>query len=335
MPERFPAENRKMADYLRTLPGQVLQGYAIGAAVKLPPHYLEASQILFCGVGGSAIGMDILAQAMKNFCRVPFQVHRGEGLPRWAGPRTLVVLTSYSGDTAETLHALEEALGRKSRILCVTSGGRLQKLAEQKKLPCVRIPEGMPPRTAVGYLTFALAAVMAKGRWIQFSARDAERTQSSAAPIIARAEALARQLKNKMVFLYGDGSLFEVTLKRWRAQLAENAKTLCSANVMPEMFHNEIEGWKNPGFLPARSAVVCFRDSAESPAYRKKTDLALRLIKNSGAQVITLRAPREGLPLEKAFSLIALGDWVSFELAKLYGEDPVDIPVIRKIKTAG
>lgn len=332
MAERFLKQNEKMRAYLETLPEQVPQGYSLGAALKLPKSYLAASQILFCGVGGSAIGMDILAQAMKDVCPVPFLVHRGEKLPRWTSPETLIVLTSYSGDTAETLGAFREALRIKARIVVVTSGGRLAALARKKKLPCVQIPAGMPPRTAVGYLTFALAAVLAQGGWIRFSAKDARRVQKSAERSISKAASLARMIAGKFVFLYGDSSVFEVTMKRWRAQLAENAKALCSSNVMPEMFHNEIEGWKHPSFLPSRSVVLCFRDAVEPEGERRKTDLALKLIKASGAKVLTVRAPHSGPPLEKAFSLIALGDWVSFELARIYGVDPVDIPVIRKIK---
>lgn len=324
-------QNAAMKSYLQSLPEQVQRGYALGEALKLPARYLSAKQILFCGVGGSAIGMDILAQAMRESCRIPFSVHRGDKLPRWVGPETLVVLTSCSGDTRETLEALREAEKRSARILAVTSGGVLAREASRKKFPCVLIPSGMPPRTAVGYLTFALGGVLVKGGWVDFSAREAAAVSAVIPRLISKAASLARQLRGRMIFLYGEGASFEVVMKRWRAQFAENSKTLCSYHSMPEMFHNEMEGWSFPEFLPEKSAVIFFRDRKEPRELRAKTDLAVKFVKASGALVFSVISP-EASSFRKVFPLIAFGDWVSFELARLNKVDPIEIPVIRKIK---
>jgi len=331
MAKELEKQNAAMRSYLQSLPEQVKQGYALGAALKLPARYLSAKQILFCGVGGSAIGMDILAQAMNESCRIPFSVHRGDNLPRWVGSETLVVLTSCSGDTRETLEALREAESRSARVLAVTSGGVLAREASRKKFPCVLIPSGMPPRTAVGYLTFALGGVLVKGGWVDFSAREAAAVSAAIPKMVSKAASMARLLRGRMIFLYGDGGSFEVVMKRWRAQFAENAKTLCSYHSTPEMFHNEMEGWSFPKFLPEKSAVIFFRDRKEPRGLRVKTDLAVKFVKASGALVLSVTSS-ETSSFRKVFPLIAFGDWVSFELARLNKVDPIEIPVIRKIK---
>lgn len=331
MARNHEKQNAAMRVYLQSLPEQVKRGYALGAAAKLPARYLSSKQILFCGVGGSAIGMDILAQAMKGSCAIPFSVHRGDKLPRWVGPETLVILTSCSGDTRETLEALREAESRGARLLAVTSGGILAREASWKKFPCVLIPSGMPPRTAVGYLTFALGGVLVKGGWVDFSAREAAAVSAAIPKMVSKAASIARQLRGRMIFLYGESASFEVVMKRWRAQFAENSKALCSYHSTPEMFHNEMEGWSFPEFLPEKSAVVFFRDRKESRELKAKTDLAVKFIKASGALVLSVTSP-EVPSFRKIFSLIAFGDWVSFELARLYNVDPIEIPVIRKIK---
>lgn len=324
-------QNAAMRSYLQSLPEQVTRGYALGSALKLPARYLSAKQILFCGVGGSAIGMDILAQAMRDSCGIPFSVHRGDKLPRWVGSETLVVLTSCSGDTRETLEALSEAENRSARILAVTSGGVLAREASRKKFPCVLIPSGMPPRTAVGFLTFALGGVLAKGGWVDLSAREAAEVSTVIPKMVSKAASMARRLKGRMIFIYGEGASFEAVMKRWRAQFAENAKTLCSYHSTPEMFHNEMEGWSFPKFLPEKSAAIFFRDRKEPRDLRVKTDLAVKCLKASGALVLCVTSP-EASSFRKIFPLIAFGDWVSFELARLNKVDPIEIPVIRRIK---
>ncbi len=331
MARELEKQNAAMRSYLQSLPEQVTRGYALGEALKLPARHLSVKQILFCGVGGSAIGMDILAQAMRESCPIPFSVHRGDNLPRWVGSQTLVVLTSCSGDTRETLEALREAENRSARVLAVTSGGVLAREASRKKIPCVLIPSGMPPRTAVGYLTFALGGVLVKGGWVDFSAREAAAVSAVIPKMVSKAASMARRLKGRMIFLYGEGASFEVVMKRWRAQFAENSKTLCSYHSTPEMFHNEMEGWSFPEFLPEKSAVIFFRGGKEPRELRAKTDLAVKRIKASGARVFSVASP-EASSFRRVFPLIAFGDWVSFELARLNKVDPIEIPVIRKIK---
>ncbi len=320
-----------MKAYLEALPGQVAHGYALGKKTPLPSEFSKVRQIVFCGIGGSAIGMDILAQAMHGICPIPFSVHRGPGLPGWVSREALVVLTSYSGDTQETLDVLKEAVSRKAHLLAVTSGGRLAREARKRKFPWVEVPSGMPPRCAVGLLTFSLAAVLSRGGWLKFTASDIADVQKALASGLSKARSLAGKLKGRMIFLYGDSASFDVVMKRWRAQFAENAKTLASHQGMPEMFHNEIEGWSFPSFLPGKSAVIVFQDPQESPAAQKKAALALRMINGQGAKVIRLK-PQGKTPFEKMFSLIALGDWTSYELARLNQVDPVAIPKIRRIK---
>ncbi len=324
-------KSEEMRRYLEALPGQVAEGYALGRATRLPADFSKVRKIIFCGVGGSAIGMDILAQAMHGVCPIPFMVHRGPGLPEWVGNDTLVVLTSYSGDTQETLDVLKEALSRKAYLLAVTSGGCLAREAAGRKFPWIEVPSGFPPRCAVGILTFSLASALSRAGWLKFGQSDVAVIQKAIRSNISEARAIAKKLKGRMIFLYGDSASFDVVMKRWRAQFAENAKTLASHHGIPEMFHNEIEGWSFPAFLTHKAAVVLFQDSKEPASAKKKAVLARRIMAARGACVISVKQKGRS-PFEKMFSLIALGDWVSYELARLNRVDPVAIPAIRRIK---
>ncbi len=322
-----------MKHYLLELDQQIEEGLALGRALKIPKSYAKIKQVLFYGMGGSAISGNVLQVLVAQRSRDFFAVEHGGSWPHWAGPETLAVFSSYSGNTGEVLEKITpQVLKSKISILTVTSGGRLSEIAKENNLPCLRIPSGMPPRCAIGYLTFSVLPVLEKlGR---FRVPDAEIKETLNIirdyPQI-EARKLAKKLKGKSTHFYGISGLMEPVLVRWRAQFAENAKTLASHHFLPEIFHNEIEGWCFPKDIIRKSAAVFLTDSSDPAFIRSKRAVVEALMRRRGAEVLEVQSKGKSV-LARIFSLIALGDWVSYELALLNGVDPLDISAIEAIK---
>lgn len=292
----------------------------------------SVSQILFCGMGGSATSGDILRVLADRFFAAPIIVHRFSELPRWVDKNTLCILSSYSGNTDEVLFALRQVLERRSSILMITSGGKLRALAAEHDLPCLRIPSGLPPRFALGYLTFSLIALFKRTGRLPISDQEIQEVISvirKTSPTKARN--LAKQIANRFVSLYPVVGILEPAAIRWRTQLAENSKAMASYHEMPEMFHNEIEAWRFPKMYLKNSASIFFVDRDDPAWIQKKRRVVQKWIRAGGGMTFTVESEGEG-PLARLFSAIALGDIVSLELARLYKVDPVPVARLEALK---
>jgi glucose/mannose-6-phosphate isomerase len=227
----------------------------------------------------------------------------------------------------------EQAIARKAHFLVVASGGWLAEEALKRKIPLFRLPQGYPPRFAIGYTTFSLLFLFMRYRWFSVSPKEIREVLQEVRHFpSAKARKLAKRLFGKNVAIYGGGLMQSVAL-RWRTQLAENAKTLASCEALPEMFHHEVEGWIFPEFKIKRSLAVFLTDLNEPDWLLKKKKVAMKAIREQGAEVAEFKASGTGA-LARLFSMILLGDWASCELAKLNKVDPMSIRMIDRIKKA-
>lgn len=321
-----------MEVYLKDLAHQIAKARVIARDTRLPSSFIKRPvKVLYCGMGGSAISGDILGAIAQSRSRIHWTVNRTARLPQWVDSKTIVILSSYSGNTHEVGSIFEQAVARKAHFLVVASGGRLAEEALKRKIPFFRLPQGYPPRFAIGYTTFSLLFLFMRYRWFSIPAKEIGEVLR-AARHFPRSEArkLAKRLFDKNITIYG-GGLMQPAAFRWRTQLAENAKTLASCEALPEMFHHEIEGWVFPKFKVKRSAAIFLTDKNEPGWLLKKKRVAMNVIREHGAEVIELRAHGEGV-LARIFSMVLLGDWTSCELAKLYKVDPMSICAIDRIK---
>ncbi len=319
-----------MKTLIKSLDEQIINGLAAGNAFKTPAWGRSITKVLFCGMGGSAIGGDIL----RILCNgsVPFEVNRTGRFPAWVDSSTLVIFSSYSGNTPEVLQNIAAARKAKAKILALTSGGGLLETARKNKIPYLLVPGGLPPRCAVGYLTFTLVPVLSKLGLLRFSRKDGDEVLSVVRCVSREeARAVARELHKRSVHFYGYSSFAEPVVTRWRAQLAENSKVLSSFHLIPEMMHNEVESWKFPMDIIADSTAVFFSDSGDLAWLKNKIRAAQQEILKSGAQILEIRSKGKS-PAARLFSLIVLGDWVSYEMALLNKIDPVKIPTIELLK---
>jgi len=338
---RADVDSGDMAAAIGGLGGQLRTAADRLPTVELPPAPEPWRSVIVLGMGGSAMGADILRAAFAGRARLPIIVSREPDLPAWVGPSTLVVASSFSGGTAETLGATRTAIGRGAAIVGVTSGGELAALADAHGRR-VAIEPGGQPRAALGSSAGLVLAVLAAAGVVD---RDVARTELLAAAnacdrgterygLAVHAAAnptkvIARWLESRIGVIVGGGHLAPVA-RRWKTQLNENAKTIAAWDELPELAHNTIVGLEAaPVLRNAVHAIVLHgTEDPESAARRQAVEAELEA---SGTAHTTFAVER-GSPLVEAFAAVIAGDWVSFHLAMLRGVDPSPIGPIDRYK---
>ncbi|MGD8395495.1 MAG: bifunctional phosphoglucose/phosphomannose isomerase [Candidatus Eiseniibacteriota bacterium] len=331
-----------MLDLVAGFPRQCEEAVQIGQKAAIGTAYGPFKAIVLAGMGGSAVAGDLLRCYLSRTIDVPIMTVRDYGFPRAVGQGTLVFCSSYSGDTEETLTLYEEARRRRARVLCITTGGKLAEQCGRDGVPWIRIPEGMPPRSALGYLFLPILVTLwrlgvAPPRWSELddvAERLGEANRRCAVEVPAAenvAKQLARQLRNKLVVVHASNEHLEAAAARWKAQMAENAKVLAFHSLYPEMNHNEICGWAGHKTLASASHVITLRDSEDHPRVQRRMEISTELIGRGGAGVSQVWSG-SGTPLARMLSLIHLGDFVSVYLAILRRVDPTPVVAIGTIK---
>jgi glucose/mannose-6-phosphate isomerase len=298
-----------------------------------------ACGIVVAGMGGSAVGGRLAAGAIGSRLRRPLVVSDGYALPGWVGPDTLVLCSSYSGSTEETLAAYDDAAERGAPRIAVTTGGPLAERARRDGVPVIPVPGGFQPRAAVGYsLVAALEAAALCGA--APSLRDEVEAAASLAgglaaqwgpdgPEDGEAKALARRLDGTIPVIAG-AELAAAAAYRWKCQINENAGLPAFASVLPELDHNEVVGWPA---ADGRLSAVFLEDPGAHPRNRLRSELTAEQAAE-GTAVVERVAARGETATERLVSLVLLGDLVSLYLAVLRGEDPASIPPIDALKAA-
>ena len=338
------ADKSNFLKFIVNFPAQIVESEKIIENSKLNPIDLaEINQILICGMGGSAIAGDILSAYLENELPVPINVNRKEFIPAYVSEKTLIIISSNSGNTAETLAAYNQAVEKKAQLLIITSGGKLIELAKENNIPLIKIPSGYPPRQAFGFAFFTLLYQFSAWKWITLKKEVIDDVKNTVKIILKRnapekpnrnhlAFNIARELNKKIPILYSASSAFEPILTRWRNQINENSKSLAFSNIIPEMNHNEIVGWEMN--YPANdNLVVVFLQDVDLKGERKKRLKLTKEIISKKCQNIVDVYPEGKTKLGKMISMIYLGDWVSYYLAMFYGKDPIDIKNIDYLKS--
>ncbi|MDD3725583.1 MAG: bifunctional phosphoglucose/phosphomannose isomerase [Candidatus Ratteibacteria bacterium] len=319
-----------------------LKGFAVQCkdGYSLPVPSLSSTsvkKVILSGMGGSAIGGDIITAIASESSKIPCFVNRDYTLPSFASDeKTLVVIISYSGNTEESLSVLREAIKRKNSVVCITSGGKIEKIAGEAGIPLLKIPGGYPPRCALGYLFFSSYKIMEgigvvppidkniftkMEQWIEKFIPEKHSNL---------ARNLAEKMYNRIGLLYSNNRFYPATT-RWKTQLAENSKTFAFINVLPEMNHNEIMSWRYPEWFIKKCLPIFIVSNNEHPRVDLRFEITKEIIFKKQPEIIALTTEGESL-LEELFYLIILGDWVSFYLAILNSVDPTEIQEIDLLK---
>lgn len=334
-------DNFKMRNLLINFPSQIQQAVEIGNKIDFNIKKEKVQNIVITGLGGSAIGGDLLRSYLSHELTIPLLVNRNYTLPEFVDGKTLVIVSSYSGNTEETISAHLDAVKRKAQIVCITSGGKTEQLAKKYKNYLIKIPKGYPPRAALGFSFFPLLILLSKLGFIKKKQKDISETiallkkKSNSYKNLNVDKNLALQLAQKffvrLPIIYSSTEYFDSVNLRWRGQLSENSKVLAFGNVLPEMNHNELVGWKVLKSVMENMIVVFLRDKNDHKRIKIRMDITEEIVKEYASGVLNIESEGKSL-LTRMFSLIYLGDWTSYYLSIINGVDPTPVKVIDYLK---
>ncbi len=320
-----------MKELIAGFPQQVREALAIFKAFELKPLPRKVSAVLISGLGGSGIGGSIVAELCTPQSAVPVQVSKDYSIPAWVGPETLVIISSYSGNTEETLQAMQAAISQQAMIVCVTSGGEVLAIAQKHGFDAIIIPGGNPPRACLGYSLTQLCGILehfeiATGLLAEIEA-GVTLLETHATEILHEAESIARAISYSQPVIYTSIG-YEGIAIRFRQQLNENSKMLCWHHVVPEMNHNELVGWVDKA---PRIAAIFLRNSDEYYRTAKRMDICKGIVYNLAGKTIVLHSKGES-PVQRMLWWINLGDWISWFASVERNVDAIEINVINRLK---
>jgi glucose/mannose-6-phosphate isomerase len=320
-----------MKDLIAGFPGQLKEAVRLFREQPLPALPAEVSQVLVSGLGGSGIGGTILSEYAGSKASVPVMVSKDYFIPAWVGSETLLIISSYSGNTEETLEAFRNGLKAGAMIICVSTGGELAKLADANGVPLIRIPGGKPPRACLGYSFTQLCGLLDYYGILPGVLLEIEMAimllESEQAAIMTEAESLARGIAYSLPVIYTSPG-YEGVAVRFRQQLNENAKMLCWHHVVPEMNHNELVGWaeKQP-----KIAALFMRNSDEYYRTARRMEICKEIISALAGKTIEIHSKGD-TEMERLIYWIHLGDWISWFAAVERNQDAMEIDVINRLK---
>ncbi|MFQ5759227.1 MAG: bifunctional phosphoglucose/phosphomannose isomerase [Candidatus Bathyarchaeia archaeon] len=303
--------------------------------------YGKPRNILIVGMGGSAIGGEMLRCWLRDELPVPVEICRDYNLPAYADVHTLAFVISYSGETAETLNAFVDAIRRRCMTVTITSGGHLLSFSKKLNIPCVRLPDEFPSRAAFPYVFFPLAILLDKMKIISDIEGDVEeaisvlrRVAKENAPDILTennpSKKLALELEGAIPVIYGFG-MYEAVAHRLKTQFNENSKLLSRYDVFPELNHNEVVGWEASESLTKNFSILLLRDRKEPSEMKYRIELTKSLVSSKAGRVHEIYGKGEG-KLARMLSLKFVGDFLSVYLAVLRGVDPTPVRSIEEFK---
>jgi len=331
-----------MRGVLLDFPNQLEIAREIGQRFRAPEKAINPKMILWCGMGGSAIGGDVIGSSIKDRLKVPMMINRHYNIPSFVNKDTLVVISSYSGNTEETISCYNKAREKKATILLISSGGKLVEMAIRDGVMLIVIPEGLSPRCALGYSSIPVIVAFSKLKLINLGAKEIDETIEILRKLKSKlrpnakvsgniALKLARVLYKKIPFIYASIDYFGPVAYRWRTQISENAKMLSSHHLFAEMNHNEIEAFEPFSKVPKDIIVIMLKDRFDHTRIKKRMRIITDIIKRKGTKVIEVNSIGKGV-MARIFSVIYIGDWISFYLALLNRVDPTPVDRISYLK---
>ena len=333
------ADEANMLDRIKELPKQLRDALAIARGATLPPSLGDVRGIVVLGMGGSAIGGDLAAALLSAELRVPMVVHRDYDLPAWVGRDTLVIASSYSGNTEETLASFAAAQARGAKLLVLTTGGQLKARADAVGIPVVTFSYRAQPRAALGYSLGLVLGVLARLGFATDPTSAVEAALVDLAKLEERvhegaktneAKELAQDLFGKVPFVYGAGTL-GVMARRVKGQWNENAKSWSAFDVMSELNHNAVVGFPHPAIAREALVVLCLQSDRDNARHKVRFEVTKELLDRAGIAHRTLSFGGSSL-LSEVLQLVLFTDYVSFYLALLNGADPSEVRSIDYLK---
>jgi len=323
-----------MDTLIERFPAQLTESLQIGENAGITAHTEPIYKVFVAGLGGSGIGANFVSEFISDECKIPYTVGKSYTIPAYVDNNTLAIVSSYSGNTEETLSSFDLIKKTGAKIVVISSGGKLIEMAKEEGYDYIELPDDWPsPRACLGYSLVQQLFVLKKLGFISGESILAIRSsidliKYNQEEIKTEAKEIAKKLYNKIPIIYTTDRMESVAM-RLRQQINENAKLLCWHNVIPEMNHNELVGWKDKN---DHFAVLYLRNNDDLNRNQVRMDINKRIISKCTDNIIEAKSRGKNL-IEKSIYFVHLGDWVSWYLSQLRGVDSIEVNVIDYLKS--
>jgi len=324
-------------------PDQISESINIGKNINLKNDYSQCDNIVLSGMGGSAIGGDVVKTIVSSELQVPFIINRNYSLPNWVNEKTLVICSSYSGNTEESLSTYEDAKEKGAIICGISTGGKITNDLKVSGYDVIKIPGGLQPRAALAYsfvptlflinkiglISDSVIVELTNSNDMLLRKRERYSVGETENPIFK----MAKDIYGMIPIIYGVTDTTGVVALRWKGQLCENSKMIAFNNEIPELNHNEIVGWENNPDLLNELSVIWLRDRNDIERNKARQNITEGILDDMGIMQHEVRAEGE-TKVERLLDLINFGDWLSYWCAILHNTDPSPVYKIDKLKKA-
>jgi len=330
----------KMEEMVRSFPNQINEQFNNLKSETFDLNlFKNIKSIVIAGMGGSAISGDLVKILTKNKINIPITVLRDYSIPLWSNQDTLFILSSYSGNTEETISCFDAALLKSKKLIAISTGGQLKEKSIESNVKVISIPKGYQPRAALGYSLITLLSILNKLQVLESDFLDSVINASNKLDSFydefctrnSLAYSIAEKLSGSMIAIYGVESTTDHIAGRLRSQIAENSKMLATYNVLPEMNHNEIEAWNKHQFKDMKKIAIWISDTDDHPRVLKRIEITSELLEETGVENIFITCDGVNYP-ERCLKLLFLNDWISYYLAEINNIDPVPVDRIMELK---
>jgi len=334
-------DKQDMAKAIYDFPDQLDEALNIGKKFSPVNKFKDIRNIVVAGMGGSAIGGDVCRVLLAKELTVPFVVNRNYALPNWVNEHTLVICSSYSGNTEESLSAYEDAEERDAMICGISTGGVLSEKLQENGHDVISIPAGLQPRAALAYSFVPMLFHLIQQDLIKESVLNdinetikllrSKRDEYSTENVKNPAVQLAKNIYTTIPIIYGTSDSTAIAAIRLKGQFSENAKMLAYYNELPEMNHNEIMGWENNANGLKHLCVLWLKDEKDHDRIQLRQGITQKIIEEKIKNQHTIQV--DGSSANSRFlHMIHFGDWVSYWCAILHETDPTPVAQIMFLK---
>ena len=323
----------KMHELVERFPASLVEALEIGSKAVINKPKGTIRNVFISGLGGSGIGGNYVQEFIRDEIKIPYVVGKGYDIPKWVGKNTLAIASSYSGNTEETLAALDLMIASGAKVVCVASGGKIIAKAKELGLDYITLPANWPsPRACLGLSFVQQLFILNKlrlisGKTIKQVESSIKLLQKEDEDIRKRATKIAQLLAGKIPVIYTTDRM-EAVAVRFRQQINENAKTLCWHHVIPEMNHNELVGWRQAN---DNLAVIYFRNKDDFQRNSVRIDINKEIIREYTPTIIDVYSKGRNF-IERAMYFTYLGDWISCYLSDHRGVDSIEVKAIDYLK---
>ncbi len=331
----------KMISHLDNFPELCREAWRKAMLMEFPSEYADVKRVMVLGMGGSAIGGDLVSRLIINEAKIPMSVNRSYNLPEYVDDKTLIIACSYSGDTEETLSALSQAFDLNAKCIVISTGGKLKEIAEEKHLPLFCFDYDAQPRATLPFSFMAVFCTLQKLGIISDKSADIadmikileqlSKQVGTEIPIEKnQAKQLAEKLYGKFIFIYGSEITSEVGY-RWKTQFNENSKNWAACESLSELNHNTIAGYQFPRDFSNNVHIILLRSDKLPEPILKRYEATARVLEQHKLKHSIIGISGENI-LAQIMGLVLLGDYTSYYLGILNEVDPTPIETIEKLK---